>query len=89
MAGTKLKSTTGWTEGNGDGSYGFNVPACGSYGGVSPGMFLGEGTSAWYWTSTEANASLQVARGFNTTAAMNSGNGYKYYYDYVRLVKDA
>ena len=85
-AGTKLKSTTGWSSGNGDGSYDFNAfPAGSRY----SGSFSLLGSYAYFWAfSTSLSSYFQ--RSFNTSASMNSGYGelpsiscYS-----IRLVKD-
>ena len=86
VAGTKLKSTTGWSSGNGDGSYGFAAfPAGDQY----SDSFYNLGNGAYFWTATENSSSKAYYRGFNTGASMTS-----YYYDKsygcsVRLVKDS
>ena len=54
MAGTNLKSTSGWTEYedmvvNGTNIYGFNALPSGFY---RDGEFVGEGTSTYFWSST-------------------------------------
>ena len=86
VAGTKLKSTTGWSSGNGDGSYGFAAfPA----GGQLSGSFYGLNSSAVFWPANESSSSDAYTRYFDTGASMNSyydnkSSGYS-----VRLVKDA
>ena len=85
-AGTKLKSTTGWSSGNGDGSYGFAAfPAGYQY----SGSFYNLGGIADFWTATEYSSSDAYSRYFSTRASMSSNlndksNGYS-----VRLVKDS
>ena len=85
-AGTKLKSTTGWDSGNGDGSYDFAIfPAGSRY----AGSFSLLGSNAYFWVfSTSLSSYFQ--RSFNTGASMNSSYGelpsiscYS-----IRLVKD-
>lgn len=85
VAGTKLKSTTGWSSGNGDGSYGFAAfPAGGQYSG-----FFGDlGSLARFWTATERSSSDADGRYFSTGASMYSSNDTKTYAYSVRLVKD-
>lgn len=86
VAGTKLKSTTGWSSGNGDGSYGFAAfPAGYRY----SGSFSHLGNLAYFSTATEYSSSYAYYRNFFTGASMLS-----YYYDKsfgcsVRLVKDS
>lgn len=83
-AGTKLKSTTGWSSGNGDGSYGFAAfPAGYRY----SGSFIELGSNASFWTATETS-SYAYYRYFNSGASMNSNNNDKPLGYSVRLVKD-
>ena len=85
VAGTKLKSTTGWSSGNGDGSYGFAAFPAGYQ--IS-GSFSNLGSSAYFWTATENSSSNAYNRSFNSGASMNS-NSYNKSRGYsVRLVKD-
>ena len=90
-AGTKIKSTYGWDDyqgdsGNGDGSYGFAAfPAGYKYG----GSFGGLGTGSVFWTSDdESNRAYYYT--FNRAPAALSGKQSKttYYYS-VRLIKDS
>lgn len=84
VAGTKLKSTTGWSSGNGDGSYGFNAYPAGYY----EDSFTGVGSSASFWTSTEYSSSQAYSRYFNTGTSINSICYYRVRELSVRLVKD-
>lgn len=86
VAGTKLKSTTGWSSGNGDGSYGFAAFPAGRQ---DSGSFYSLGGYAFFWTATEYSSSGAYYRYFSTGASMGSD-----YYDKssgcsVRLVKDS
>ena len=86
VAGTKLKSTTGWSSGNGDGSYGFAAFPAGR---KLSSSFNNLGSYAYFWTATEYSSSNAYYRYFDTGASMNSqgsnkSNGYS-----VRLVKDS
>lgn len=86
VAGTKLKSTTGWTFGNGDGSYGFEAFPSGYQ---RSGSFYGLGSYADFWTATEYSSSYAYRRLFNTGASVNSNYYDKTIYGFsVRLVKD-
>lgn len=86
-AGTKLKSTTGWSSGNGDGSYGFAAFPAGSR---SSGSFNYLGSSADFWTANEYSSTSAYDSYFNTGASMNSDYGnYKTNAYSVRLVKDS
>ena len=85
VAGTKLKSTTGWSSGNGDGSYGFAVFPAGSQG---SGSFFDLGSYGSFWTATEDLSSNAYIRSFSTGPSMSSYSTYKSYGYSVRLVKD-
>lgn len=86
VAGTKLKSTTGWSSGNGDGSYGFAAFPAGRQ---SSGSFNDLGIDTYFWTATEDSSSYAYSCYFDAGASMysynfNKSNGYS-----VRLVKDS
>lgn len=85
IAGTKLKSTTGWSSGNGDGSYEFEAFPAGYY----YGSFNDVGSNATFWTSSESSGSNAYYRRFSTSAPMDSSLNSKYRQYSVRLVKDA
>ena len=85
VAGTKLKSTTGWYSGNGDGSYGFEAfPA-----GRQIDSFESLGNRAFFWTATAYSSSVAYTRYLYTDAPMASSNSNKSYGHSVRLVKDS
>lgn len=86
VAGTKLKSSTGWDSGNGTDDYGFAAfPAGFGY----SSSFRNLGIDAFFWTATETNASSVYYRYFNTAASMESSTNNKTSRVYsVRLVKD-
>jgi uncharacterized protein (TIGR02145 family) len=53
-AGKKMKSSTGWSNhGNGTNSSGFNAWPAGEVG--TDGTFIGEGVTAYFWTTTYAS----------------------------------
>lgn len=85
-AGTKLKSTTGWSSGNGDGSYGFAAFPAGRQDSDS---FYRLGETAYFWTANESSSSDAYSRSFWTGASMNSGQSDKSFGFSVRLVKDS
>lgn len=87
VAGTKLKSTTGWSSGNGDGSYGFAAFPAGCHQGS--GTFVELGDRAYFWTADERFFEDAYLRYLNTAASMTSSHNYKPYGYSVRLVKDA
>lgn len=88
-AGTKLKTTTGWSEnGNGTDDFGFSAfPAGNRY----SGSFYNLGRYAYFWTATEYSSPNAYYRNFSYwSASMNSSDYNKTSYAYsVRLVKDA
>ena len=86
-AGTKLKSTTGWSSGNGDGSYGFAAfPAGRRY----SGSYYNLGSNAYFWTATEYSSTIAYSRYFDTGASMYSDFSSKTSSAFsVRLVKDS
>ena len=85
VAGTKLKSTTGWSSGNGDGTFAFSAFPAGDYN----GSFDNVRSYAYFWTATEYNSSRAYYRSFITGASMNSSNYGKNSQYSVRLVKDS
>lgn len=85
IAGTKLKSTTGWSSGNGDGTFDFNAFPAGGY----DGNFYRVDSRAYFWTATEYNSSEAYNRLFHTGADMSSYDYNKYRQYSVRLVKDS
>lgn len=86
VAGTKLKSTTGWSSGNGDGSYGFAAFPAGNHG---SGSFSDLGGRAYFWTATEYSSSGAYNRIFGTGASMILSYSDKLDGNSVRLVKDS
>lgn len=86
VAGKKLKSTTGWSSGNGDGSYGFEAFPAGSQ---DSGSFGYKGRYTGFWTSTEHSASTAANYNFNTTSTTYMYNNDKSYCCSLRLVKDS
>lgn len=86
VAGTKLKSTTGWSSGNGTDEVGFAAfPA-----GYKYSNFSYLGSYAFFWTTAEKASTEAYTRTFNTGASMNSGYSNKTNYALsVRLVKDS
>jgi len=86
VAGTKLKSTTGWSSGNGDGSYGFAAFPAGNR---LSATFYHLGTEAYFWTADEYSSTHAYARSFDTSALMYSNKSISTRAYSVRLVKDA
>ena len=82
--GTKAKSTTGWTSGNGQDIYGFTVLPGGYY---HYGSFSNAGSYGSLWTSTESSSSAYY-KYFNTDVSMSQGTYNKIFGCSVRLVKD-
>lgn len=87
VAGTKLKSTTGWTSGNGTDDYGFAAFPAGQQ--SRKGGFSNLGNNAFFWTATAASSSTVYYRYFGTGASMASASRAKTYANSVRLVKDS
>lgn len=85
VAGTKLKSTTGWSSGNGTDDFGFSALPAGRQIG---GSFYNLGSNAYFWTANESSSLYGYNRYFDTAASMYSSNSYKTYRYSVRLVKD-
>ena len=85
VAGTKLKSTTGWSSGNGDGAFAFSAFPGGYYSGSSASV----GSVAYFWTATESGSERAARYEFTTNASTNSNTSYRYYQCSVRLVKDS
>lgn len=85
VAGTKLKSTTGWDSGNGDGSTAFSAFPAGYY---NSSGFFNVGANTYFWTSNELDSNRSYVRIFSTSANMQSNYFNKDYLISVRLVKD-
>lgn len=86
VAGTKLKSTTGWASGNGDGSYSFAAFPAGYR---INGGFCNLGSEGHFWTVTEASSSWGDEIYFNVKASIKYSSSSKAYECSVRLVKDS
>lgn len=86
VAGTKLKSTTGWSSGNGTDDFGFAAFPVGFR--SANGTFLGLGNYEYFWTSTVLFGD-PYCRYFKTGTSMNSLIGDKSYGYSLRLIKDA
>ncbi len=84
VAGTKLKSTTGWSSGNGDGSYGFEAVPTGYR---DTGSFYYLGSTANFWTANEHSSTYAYGSNFSSGASMNSNYYLKTYAFSVRLVR--
>lgn len=86
VAGTKLKSTTGWdNSSNGDDSYGFTgLPVGGLYSGE---VILG-GSYAFFWTANEYQSSRATDRYLSTDTEMHYDRDYKSNGYSIRLIKD-
>lgn len=83
-AGTKLKSTTGWSSGAGTDDFGLTVYPAGYYG----GSFYDLGSSTGFWTITE-NGSIFAYRSYiGQGENINTFSGGKFYQYSLRLVKN-
>ncbi|MBR2057736.1 MAG: fibrobacter succinogenes major paralogous domain-containing protein [Fibrobacter sp.] len=88
VAGTKLKSTSGWTS-NGNGTDAFSFSALPAGGSNDWGDFNFEGFNAYFWSSTEDNHNYACKvdlNHYNGNAMLR--NNYKSYVFPVRCVKD-
>lgn len=81
VAGTKLKSSTGWTSGNGDNEYGFSAFPAGAY--IS---------SFYYYISNRAYFRIPYTENLvyfsSDNGSMNSASHYESWEFSIRLVKD-
>lgn len=86
VAGTKLKSSTGWNTGNGTDDFGFaTFPA----GRLNSGSFEDLGSRAYFWTATEYSSVDAYGLYFDTGASVSLGYSDKTSRAFsVRLVKD-
>lgn len=85
-AGTKLKSTTGWSSGNGDGSYGFAAFPAGR---LYSDSFDYLGSLALFWTANESSSTDAYHSYFTTGDSMGLDSNFKTIAYSVRLVKDS
>lgn len=85
-AGTKLKSTTGWSSGAGEDSYGFAAYPAGRTQ-TSGASFVGFGKDANFWTSNEYSSTYAHCRAFNTGESMRTNRVSKNFAYSVRLIK--
>lgn len=85
IAGTKLKSTTGWSSGNGDGSYGFDAFPAGYY----HGGFTGISSYSMLWTISKATETTASAMYFTSNDAVQTLTNQTYFEASLRLVKDS
>ena len=85
-AGTKLKSTYGWSSGNGTDDYGFcALPSGYCYTSAS---LLNFGTECRIWTSEKNGNEKAYYNIFNTGAGTTTGSEYMFRALSVRLIKD-
>jgi uncharacterized protein (TIGR02145 family) len=86
VAGSKLKSSTGWSSGNGTDDFGFAAFPAGYR---NSGSFDNLGSNAVFWTATEYSSTIAYSRSFDTGVSMNSNYYNKTNNAFsVRLVKD-
>lgn len=85
-AGTKLKSSTGWSSGNGTDEFGFSAfPA----GGIANGSFNWLGSIGRFWSSTPNSSVNSIYYSFDTSASMQLSVASNTDYAFsIRLVKD-
>lgn len=88
IAGTKLKSTYGWSSDNGEDSYGFAAFPAGLRN--LAGSFYYLGSRSIFWTATWNASSTAYYRYFDTGASLYSSAYSNKSFGYsVRLIKDA
>lgn len=86
-ASTKLKSSTGWSSGNGTDDYGFSAFPAGRW---YSGSFQVLGSNAYFWTATVRFSTNAYCRRFDTGTSILSTDFNKTNYALsVRLVKDS
>ena len=75
VANTKLKANSVlWHPNTGTDDYGFSVLPAGSYSGEPYRMFLNLNNYAYFWSSSESDASLALDRFFNNLGIYNSAD---------------
>lgn len=84
--GTKLKSTTEWSSGNGTDNWGFTAFPAGYYNGDS---FYNLGSLSGFWTSIENGSNNAYYRYLSTSTLLESGYNPKNRGFSIRLVKDS
>ena len=82
--GTKLKSTYGWSSGNGTDNYGFAAFPAGY---KDSSSFMAFGSFAIFWTATEQSTTSAKNRYFDTGASMTQYYDSKSKFFSVRLVR--
>lgn len=86
IAAAKLKSTTGWSDGNGTDDYGFAAFPAGMR---MLSTFDNLGLFTTFWTATEYSSTNAYDRSFDRGNAMHPDNSNKTNYGFsVRLIKD-
>lgn len=84
--GTKLKSTYGWSSGNGTDIYGFGAFPAGYY---NSGSFYSFKQLSLFWTADEGSAANAYQYGFRTNSSMSKFNVAKTQGVTLRLIKDS
>ena len=87
VAGTKLKSSTGWSSGNGTDDYGFTALPAGKWYPSTGFDYLG--TRAYFWTADARSSTGAYMRYFDTGPYMKSDYYDETYAYSVRLIKDS
>lgn len=86
--GTMLKSTYGWTEGNGTDDFGFSVFPAGYR--DTNRLYRGLYTTAYFWTNENYSTSSAIARYLDKNSSVNTLYGSNKDLSYsVRLIKDS
>ena len=84
VAGTRLKSTSGWDSGDGDGTTNFNAYPAGFY----YGEYINIGKNARFWTADAYNSTKSYSAYFNKNESMFSEYADSFNQFSVRLVMD-
>ena len=85
VAGTKLKSTTGWSSGNGTDDFGFTAFPAGER---TDNSFNFLGSLGRFWTSSVFSSDRLYYADFNSSSSLNISNANSSFAFSVRLVKD-
>jgi uncharacterized protein (TIGR02145 family) len=88
--GTKLKSTSGWSSGNGTDDFGFKALPSGRlyYDGINTTSFNQIGSVGYWWVSEQANIDLGNGKWIHSGATVNSNNPHKRLGNSVRCIKE-
>lgn len=89
VAGTKLKSSYGWSSGNGNDDYRFAAFPAGYRSGIGYGYYQNILSGAAFWTTNIRSSTRAYVRGFDGGSSMTSSTQNKTDAYTVRLIKDS